>query len=425
MLNAPRHAPPQERLPSATWLTPRLPLQLQILDPCLSEEQMVDLLDNCVKLASENVKEVQATFCQPEAVKDTKRTVGGSILFVHQAFKGIEASSLETTTNQNPKHVIEMNLVPSILDSPYFIDKTLNSSAVLVHELLDGSNYYTWARSMQRALSIQNKLGFIDGTLTEPRDPADPQRNNWRRCNDIVVTWIHNALPPDIKASTFYTETARQLWFDLEQRYARKNALRLYQIKQSIITLMQNQEPVRVYFSKLKVLIDELMNYEPISNCTCRGLKPIIDYQERDYTMKFLMGMDESYKAMSAQILMMKPLPSLDETFSIIQQEEKRREIYIDSVANRAMAFNIRETNRPNKKTNPNREKYYCTHCKMNGHSLERCYKANPNRPICSNCNLLGHTAEACYKRKNQSKGSTRYHPTIHMENPKEKSSIC
>lgn len=43
---------------------------------------------------------------------------------------------------------------------------------------------------MERTLSIQNKIGFIDGILTQPTDPTDPLRIHWKQCNDMVITWI-------------------------------------------------------------------------------------------------------------------------------------------------------------------------------------------------------------------------------------------
>lgn len=49
---------------------------------------------------------------------------------------------------------------------------------------------------------------------------------------------------------------------------------------------------MEVYFSKLKSLIDELVNYERISNYICGDLRAIIDYQDRDYVMKFFMNLD-------------------------------------------------------------------------------------------------------------------------------------
>lgn len=80
---------------------------------------------------------------------------------------------------------------------------------------------------------------------------------------------------------------------------------------------------------------------------------------------------------------------------------KKRRKIFLDYAANRAMVFSIRETSKINKNPKPNKKKYYCIDYKINGHSLERCYKANLNIIVCSNCNVSGHTAKTCYRGKN------------------------
>ena len=96
---------------------------------------------------------------------------------------------------------------PSQSNSPYFIGSNDNSGALLVTQMLDSSNYHSWARSMQRALRIKNKLGFIDGSISEPTDLNSPLMDHWLRCNDIVITWLQNTLSVDIKCSTLYAET--------------------------------------------------------------------------------------------------------------------------------------------------------------------------------------------------------------------------
>lgn len=146
--------------------------------------------------------------------------------------------------------------------------------------------------------------------------------------------------------------------------------------------------------------MDQPVNYEPMLNCTCGALETVVEYQDKDYLIKFLMGLDDSYKGMIGQILMMRPFSSMNKVFSIIQQEEKQRQISIKFSANRAMAFSIKDAGKSAETTNPNREKYFCTHRKASGHSLERCYKANPNIPLYTHCNKLGHTIETCYKLK-------------------------
>ncbi|KAA8537777.1 hypothetical protein F0562_027643 [Nyssa sinensis] len=45
-------------------------------------------------------------------------------------------------------------------------------------------------------------------------------------------------------------------------------------------------------------------------------------------------------------------------------------------------------------------EKSFCSHCKIPGHTLEKCFKANPTleKPMCTHCHMVGHTAEHCFK---------------------------
>lgn len=116
-----------------------------------------------------------------------------------------------------------------------------------------------------------------------------------------------------------YAETIYQLLNELEQRLAQHNASRIYEVKKSIASLVKENNSVIVYFSKLKELFDELLNYVSVPKYTCGGLKSLIKHQEREWSMKFLMWLDESYINIKAQVLMMKPFPTLNEVYSIIQ----------------------------------------------------------------------------------------------------------
>ncbi|XP_057954139.1 uncharacterized protein LOC131148460 [Malania oleifera] len=120
---------------------------------------------------------------------------------------------------------------PTQPTSPYYIGSSDGSGAMLVTHTLDSNNYYSWARSMKRALRIKNKLGFIDGTICEPYDPNDPLLEHWPRCNDIVIAWMQNTMAVDINSSTTYAETAHQLWLELEQCFAQQNAPRIFEVK--------------------------------------------------------------------------------------------------------------------------------------------------------------------------------------------------
>ena len=52
--------------------------------------------------------------------------------------------------------------------SPYFLHHLDSLGLVLVSQLLTGDNYASWSRAITIALSMKNKLGFIDGTIPRP-----------------------------------------------------------------------------------------------------------------------------------------------------------------------------------------------------------------------------------------------------------------
>lgn len=59
-----------------------------------------------------------------------------------------------------------MNENPS---NPLYLHHAENPRAILVSQPLMGAqNYSTWSRSMLMALTIKNKLGFLDGSILKP-----------------------------------------------------------------------------------------------------------------------------------------------------------------------------------------------------------------------------------------------------------------
>lgn len=69
----------------------------------------------------------------------------------------------------NSLHVDPSNGRSAIDDplSPYFLHH-LDSPSILVSQPLTDDNYSSWSRSMSIALSVKNKLGFINGSITKP-----------------------------------------------------------------------------------------------------------------------------------------------------------------------------------------------------------------------------------------------------------------
>src|ERR1051325_6704793 len=80
---------------------------------------------------------------------------------------------------------------------PYYVHPYENSSTVCVTQALSGENYHALSRKMRRALAMKNKFQFIDGTIEVP-DSDDLNYIAWKRCNNLVHTWIINSIIPSI-----------------------------------------------------------------------------------------------------------------------------------------------------------------------------------------------------------------------------------
>lgn len=114
----------------------------------------------------------------------------------------------------NPTSANEETQSPSasLLDlnsNPLYVHSVDHAGTSLVSAKLTGlGNINTWRRSMLMALGAQNKTVFVDGSYPELA-VTHPDFASWSRCNNIVCTWIVNAVEKSITKSIMYMDTAR------------------------------------------------------------------------------------------------------------------------------------------------------------------------------------------------------------------------
>lgn len=172
---------------------------------------------------------------------------------------GIQDSTTDLSSVRQEQSSRENN------QNPYYLHHSDTSNLVLVSELLTDDNYVTWSRSMLIALSVRNKLGFIDGSITQPL--AGELIFLWTRNNHMVIAWILNSVLKGISSSITFTDSARAIWLDLKDRFQKRNGPRIFHLKRGMATLKQEQDTTSTYFSKLKGFWDEYVSYKP--GCTC------------------------------------------------------------------------------------------------------------------------------------------------------------
>ena len=211
--------------------------------------------------------------------------------------------------------------------NPYYLGSSDNPGSILVSNVFNGVGFMAWKRSMTIAFSAKNKIDFVDGTITQP---ATTEENypTWFCVNSMVISWILNALHKNIADSVLFLQSAREIWTELNQRYAQSDGALIYQIQQQFYSISQNSDDFSSYFTNLSKIWDELRIVQDLPTCSCGATAGITKYLEDQRLIQLLMGLNDSYKAVRAQILMMKPLPSVSTANSIIIQEERQREIH-------------------------------------------------------------------------------------------------
>ncbi|RVW70672.1 Retrovirus-related Pol polyprotein from transposon RE1 [Vitis vinifera] len=251
--------------------------------------------------------------------------------------------------------------------NPYFLHHSDHPGMVLVSKPLNGDNYSTWCRAMTISLNAKSKLGFIDGTTTMPSATDKPDEHaSWKKCNDMILSWILNSLSQDLADSVIFSTTAQE-------------------IERDIACLTQDQMTVAAYYTRLKKLWDELGSYND-TVCSCGA-----DHKRRRL-MQFLMGLNESYNAIRGQILLMNPLPDVAKAYSSIVQEEKQRSLGAtrETTENSAMvvqraepmALVVRHGQGSSSRSNPsNRKPLHCSYCDRDHHVRETCWKLNGYPP--------------------------------------------
>ena len=108
---------------------------------------------------------------------------------------------------------------------------------------------------------------------------------------------------------------------------------------------------------------------------------------------RFLVGLNDSYSTITSQILITKPLPTLNKAYSLILQEEKHRQVGQANLVIEPTALYANNAN----------QKGFQRHQGWNqgvnhGNQGGKNGNSRKERPVCTYCGLVGHVADKCYK---------------------------
>ncbi|XP_058010341.1 uncharacterized protein LOC131183775 [Hevea brasiliensis] len=220
---------------------------------------------------------------------------------------------------------------------------------------------------MKKALMSKNKLKFVDGSLTVPAK-TDPLYSAWERCNTMVLSWIVHSLSSSITQSILWIDKAINVWNDLKERFSQGDMFRISDLQEEIFSLKQGDRSIADYFTKLKILWDELLNFRPLpvcirpNPCTCDAITKMKGYLEADYVIRFLKERQ------------LNPVNSVN-PFTINAMESK---VFVSKAVNGSMGNRPPYYQKPGARNAYNSavvDTRFCTNCGKSRHTVETCYK--------------------------------------------------
>ncbi|KAF5478005.1 hypothetical protein F2P56_004602 [Juglans regia] len=165
---------------------------------------------------------------------------------------------------------------------------------------------------------------------------------------------------------------------DLKDRFSQANGPRIFQLQKTIACLTQDNLTVSAYFTQMKGLWDELLNYIQLPSCSCGALQSLSDLQQQDYVMCFLIGLNDRYSHIRGQILLIDHLPPINKVLSLILQEERQRDIgsfMIPSIPSAALSSSSIGKPSAGSRASIRKDRPLCSHYGLQGHTVDKCFK--------------------------------------------------
>lgn len=148
----------------------------------------------------------------------------------------------------------------------------------------------------------------------------------------MVLSWLLNSLHKNIRDSVLFCEQASDMWKEFNERYGHWNKARIFQAQKEVSCISEGDLDITWYFNKATKVWDEFVAVGTTprytcGKCECDVNSKLQSNDQEQRLIQFLMGLNENYTRITGDMLMMKPLPTLSQLYSLLVQEEKQRQV--------------------------------------------------------------------------------------------------
>ncbi|KAK1433710.1 hypothetical protein QVD17_10625 [Tagetes erecta] len=298
-------------------------------------------------------------------------------------------------TNAVSTNVIEKMSNLDFGDPLYLHPSDTNNLSIINLRLTGTENYAIWSSSMELALLVKNKTGFIDKSCV--KSATNPiLAKQWERCNSVVLSWILNSISEELYVGQIFSKVASEVWDELKETYNKVDGSIIYNLHRQINSTNQNGNPISDYYHKLNCMWRQYDTLVNLPKCTCAAANELTKFNQQIKLMQFLMGLDDVYQPLRTQILSKDPLPTVKNAFALISNEESHR-----SLNSKPQVAAFAAKGPDPKRKQQKREPLKCTHCNLTGHTADKCYELVGYPP---NYNKKPNTQRALQSKSGQPK---------------------
>ncbi|GKC08500.1 retrovirus-related pol polyprotein from transposon TNT 1-94 [Tanacetum coccineum] len=135
--------------------------------------------------------------------------------------------------------------------------------------------------------------------MKKPDDESPDLEDLWT-VNSMLVAWMFNTIEPTLRSTITHMKNTKDLWDDIKQHFSIGNGPRVQQLKADLADCKQIGQSIVSYCGRLKMLWDELANYDQIPTCIC-----------------------SAYGTLRSNVLSTEPFPPLNRVYAMTIQEER------------------------------------------------------------------------------------------------------
>ena len=181
---------------------------------------------------------------------------------------------------------------------------------------LNGRNFEEWGQIVELTLSLKG----LEDYLEKEMNSSDLGYIKWKKDDMLALIYIKTSMKNDQLPKVKYMKTACQVRSYLKKSAPKKSIIyRSCELTHRIWTTQQGGKPVSEYYEEIQALWAELDHLSLVKN------ESVWEYTNKERLFKFRLGLKPECNTLRSQILNQEKIPSLEEAFYIVLDEESLR----------------------------------------------------------------------------------------------------